>query len=364
MMSYFDCIGMKKEVSIGDSIIGAGHPVFIIAEAGVNHNGDVELAKRMIVKAKDSGADAIKFQTYSTETVIATDAPKAQYQLETTDGSESQYEMLERLRLTHEEFDILNSYAKEVGIAFFSTPSDKLDVDFLLDISVPALKIASMDVVNIPFLEYVGRKRVPVILSTGMATLGEVEAGLSALKNAGCSDILLLHCVTSYPAEEKDSNLRVMNTLRQAFQIPVGLSDHSQGIIVPIAAVALGAVVVEKHFTLDTCMSGPDHSASLNPDSFKDMVKGIRTVESALGSSVKKPLPVEIQNRLTMRRSLVAAVDLKAGIVLKREHLLLKRPGDGLGSEFIQFLVGRRLRKFIPQGCKLTLDDIGSTGIE
>ena len=349
---------MIQPVRIGNRLVGPGQPCFIIAEAGVNHNGDIELAKRLIEEAKAAGADAIKFQTYSTESVIVKDAPKAQYQLQTTDVSESQFDMLERLRLTYEEYAVLKAHANQVGIAFFSTPSDKSDVDFLISIGVSVLKIASMDLVNYPHIDYIGRQGVPVILSTGMATLGEVEAGVTALQDAGCSEIVLMHCVTSYPAKHEDANLRVMETLRQAFQRPVGFSDHTLGIIAPIAAVALGAVAIEKHFTLDTEMPGPDHASSLDPVAFKAMVEGIHVVESALGSPVRIPLPVELENRRTMRRSLVASVDLLAGTELRHEHLALKRPGDGLGAEFIRFLVGRRLRKFTPRDAKLSPDDV------
>jgi N-acetylneuraminate synthase/N,N'-diacetyllegionaminate synthase len=215
-----------------------------------------------------------------------------------------------------------------------------------------------MDLVNYPLLDYIGKQNLPVILSTGMATLGEVEAGLIGLLETGCSEIILLHCVTGYPVRHEDANLRVIETLSNAFQRPVGFSDHTLGIITPIAAFVLGAVAVEKHFTLNTQMPGPDHAVSLDPVGFKAMVEGIRVAENALGNPVKKPLPVEIENRRTMRRSITTLIDLPAGTELKQEHLVLKRPGGSLGAEFMNLLVGRRLGKTIPKDTQLTLEDV------
>lgn len=355
---------MIQPVQIGNRMVGPDQPCFIIAEAGVNHNGDVELAKCLIEEAKAVRADAIKFQTFSTESVIVKDAPKAKYQLQTTDVSESQFEMVEKLCLAHEEFVTLKYHADQIGITFFSTPSDKSDIDFLIRIGVSSLKIASMDIVNYPHLDYAGRQRVPVILSTGMATLGEVEYGLEVLRRAGCEQVVLLHCVTNYPVRDDQTNLRVMDTLIQAFQIPVGFSDHTTGTVVPVAAVARGACVIEKHFTIDRKLQGPDHSTSLDPVTFTAMVNDIRAVESALGSPIKIPLPIELENRETMRRSLVASVDLPAGTVLMHEHIALKRPGHGLGAEFINFFVGRKLRKFIPRDTKLTMDDVSPSDFD
>lgn len=349
---------MIQPVRIDTRMIGPGHPCFIIAEAGVNHNGEVRLAKRLIEEAKAAGADAIKFQTFSTGSVIVKDAPKAKYQLQTTDHSESQFEMLERLRLTHEEFAALKAHADQVGVTFFSSPSDSADIDFLIRIGVAVLKIASMDLVNYPHLDHAGRQGLPVILSTGMATLGEVENGLKALRQAGCEQVIILHCVTDYPVRDDQANLRVMDTLGQAFQVPVGFSDHTTGTVVPIAAVARGACVIEKHFTFDRQLPGPDHAASLDPAMFKAMVNDIRTVERALGSPVKLPLPVELENRKTMRRSLVASVDLLPGAVLRHEHFALKRPGGGLGAEFIDLLIGQKLKINLSENAKFKLSDI------
>lgn len=349
---------MIQPVIIDTRMIGPGHPCFIIAEAGVNHNGDIRLAKHLIEEAKAAGADAIKFQTFSTESVVVKDAPKAKYQLHTTDHSESQFEMLERLRLAHEEFSVLKAHADQADITFFSSPSDSADIDFLIRIGVAVLKIASMDLVNYPHLNYAGRQGVPVILSTGMATLGEVENGLNTLQQAGCEKVILLHCVTNYPVRDDLANLRVMDTLAKAFQVPVGFSDHTAGTIVSVAAAARGACVIEKHFTLDRQLPGPDHAASLDPTMFKAMVNDIRTVEQALGSYVKRPLSVELENRKTMRRSLVASADLLPGTVLRHEHFALKRPGGGLGAEFINLLTGKKLIKLLSVDSMFNLSDV------
>lgn len=341
---------------IGHQPVGDGHSCFVVAEAGVNHNGDVSLAKRLIEEAKAAGADAVKFQTFSPELVVTMWAPKANYQKRTTDMSESQMDMLRRLQLSYEDFRNLKLHADHVGVCFFSTPHDERGVDFLVSIGVPAIKVASMDIVNQPLLEYVGSRGLPVIASTGMATLGEVETALEVLTRAGCQEIILMHCITNYPIKDEEAHLRVMDTLRQAFDVPVGFSDHTVGTAVPIGAVARGAVVIEKHFTLDKSLPGPDHAASLEPDSFARMVAGIRSVENALGSGVKKPLPMELENRRTMRRSLVAATDIQPGTILTRDHLALKRPGTGLGAEFISLLAGRRVKRQIPRDTLIDLD--------
>lgn len=314
------------------------------------------MAKRLVEQAKAAGADAVKFQTFTPEAVITEWAPKAEYQRETTDASESQLEMLRKLQLTHEDFRTLKRHADRVGMALFSTPHNIRDIDFLVALGVPALKVPSMDLVNYPLLEYVGKQGLPVIASTGMATLGETETALQVLAGAGCSSTLLLHCVTNYPIRDEEANLRVIDTLARAFDVLVGFSDHTVGTAVAVAAVARGAVAIEKHFTLDTALSGPDHAASLAPDSFARMVADIRSVERALGSGVKRPLPIELENRKTMRRSLVAAIDIQSGTVLTQEHLTMKRPGTGLGAEWIPRLVGRMVRCSVRRDSLMSLD--------
>jgi N,N'-diacetyllegionaminate synthase len=347
---------MIKPVKIGSRLIGPGQPCFIIAEAGVNHNGDMKLAHKLIHEAAQAGADAVKFQTFTPESVIVHDAPKAAYQLQTTPDDESQLEMIRKLALSHDQFRELKAASDELGIVFLSTPIAPEDADFLVGVGAPALKVASMDIVNYPLLKYFGKLGVPVIASTGMATLGEVENGLDTLRKAGCEQVVLLHCVSNYPIRDDQVNLRVMDTLVQAFQVPVGFSDHTTSIAIPIAAVARGACVIEKHLTLDKGMSGPDHASSLAPEAFRYMAAGIRAVESALGEPVKYPLQVEIDNRKTMRRSLVAAEDLPAGTVLQTIHFALKRPGVGLGAEFIPLFIGRLTLQPVQKDQMITLD--------
>jgi len=268
-------IGMKTK--IGDKLIGEEEPCFIIAEAGVNHNGSIELAKKLIDAAKDAGADAVKFQTFKTENVVVKDAQKAEYQKETT-GEGSQYEMIKKLELTEEDFRELADYAKEKDIMFLSSPFDKESVDLLNELDVPAFKVGSGEITNLPLLRYIAKKEKPIILSTGMSTLGEIEEALDVIRSEGVEDIILLHCVSNYPARIEDVNLRALGTLKQAFKLPVGFSDHTLGITAPIAAVALGACVIEKHFTLDRNLPGPDHKASLEPEELKEMAKAIREV--------------------------------------------------------------------------------------
>ena len=265
------------KLKIGDKLIGEEEPCFIIAEAGVNHNGSVELAKKLIDAAKDAGADAVKFQTFKAESVVVKDAQKAEYQKETT-GEGSQYEMIKKLELTEEDFRELADYAKEKDIMFLSSPFDKESVDLLNELDVPAFKVGSGEITNLPLLRYIAKKEKPIILSTGMSTLGEIEEALDVIRSEGVEDIILLHCVSNYPARIEDVNLRALGTLKQAFKLPVGFSDHTLGITAPIAAVALGACVIEKHFTLDRNLPGPDHKASLEPEELKEMAKAIREV--------------------------------------------------------------------------------------
>ncbi|TAJ10910.1 MAG: N-acetylneuraminate synthase [Nitrospirae bacterium] len=343
-------------IKVGRLTIGEESPCFIIAEAGVNHNGDVAVARRLVEAAKEAGAGAVKFQTFTTESVIIAQAPKADYQRQTTDASESQLEMLRKLQLSHRDFRGLKEEADRVGILFFSTPHDTRDIDFLVSVGAPLIKVPSMDIVNLPLLEEVGRRKVPVVLSTGMATLSETERALATLRQAGCPSIILLHCVTNYPIKDEEANLRVMDTLARAFDCIVGFSDHTVGTAIAVAAVARGAKVIEKHFTLDCAMAGPDHAASLDPSQFAQMVTDIRRVEQALGSEVKRPLPVELANRKAMRRSLVADADLPAGTVLAREHVTLKRPGTGLGAELLPYLLGRTVKRMVPRDSLITLD--------
>lgn len=343
---------------VWDKITDSAH-TFIIAEAGVNHNGSLELAKQLIDIAAKAGADAVKFQTFKAERVATQDAPKADYQLQTTEESESQFDMLRKLELSHEQHLELMSYCLKQKIIFMSTPFDKESADFLDEIGVPLFKIGSGEITNISFLEYVSRKGKPVILSTGMSFLSEVDEAVRTIRSAGCEKLALLHCVSNYPAAAEDINLRAMYTMTTAFQVPVGYSDHTLGIEVAIAAVALGACVIEKHFTIDSSLSGPDHQASFEPDELSAMVKGIRTVEAAMGHGRKEPAPSEAGTAAVARRSLVAARDITAGTILTKDMIDVKRPGTGLKPALLPFLVGQTAKSSIFAGTVFSLEMLG-----
>jgi N,N'-diacetyllegionaminate synthase len=343
-------------VRIADREVGPGHPCFVIAEAGVNHNGDVAMAIRMIDTACRAGADAVKFQTFISEEVVTLAAPKAEYQMRTTDKAESQLEMVKKLELPPEAFRLLRDYCRRTGIIFLSTPFDLSSADLLEELEVPAFKVASGEITNLPFLEHIGRKRKPVILSTGMSTLDEVATALRTLRQAGTEHVAVLQCVSSYPASAAEINLRAMSTMTEHFLVPVGFSDHTTGIEVALAAVSLGACIVEKHFTLDRNLSGPDHRASLEPDELLAMVVGIRKVEASLGDGIKRPSATEQNTAAVARRSLVAASDLTAGTTLTVESIAIKRPGTGLAPSMREQLVGRRLRRDVSAGTLFSLE--------
>lgn len=345
-----------NEVEIAGRKVGLGHPCFIIAEAGVNHNGSLALAKELLDVAADAGADAVKFQTFKAERVAGAHAPKAAYQMKTTDISESQVDMLRRLELSPEAHAELQGSCRRRGVLFMSTPFDPPSADLLEELGVPVFKIGSGELTNWPFLEYVAGKKKPIILSTGMAYLSEVDDAVRVIRRAGCNQLVLLHCVSQYPASPADANLRAMHTLAAAFATPVGYSDHTLGIEVPLAAVALGACVIEKHFTLDRSLPGPDHQASLEPGELRSMVAGIRTVEAALGHGRKEPAASEEDNARLARRSLVAARDLPAGSKLSKDSIDTRRPGTGLPPAMLPYVVGRTLRIDVSDGSVLTLE--------
>lgn len=340
---------------IGTVPVGDGEPCFIIAEAGVNHNGDVELAKKLIDTAKKTGASAVKFQTFKTEKIVTPYAEKAEYQKKMTAKEESQYEMIKKLELTDNEFRKLANYAKKKDMIFLSSPFDKESVDLLDLMGVPAFKIPSGEITNIPFLEYVAGKGTPIILSTGMATLGEVEKAVQIIRQH-VPDIILLHCVSNYPAPIEHANLRAIETLKCAFKVPVGFSDHTIGITAPIAAVALGACVIEKHFTLDKTLPGPDHTASLEPDEIAAMVQGIRDVEKALGNGIKKPTPQENEIKKVVRKSIVAAVDIPEGTRITYDMLAVKRPGIGIEPMYLDIIIGKTAAQTIKSGQLLKIE--------
>ena len=303
---------------------------FIIAEAGVNHNGSFELAKQLVDKAVWAGADCIKFQTFNSNNLVSKNAQKAEYQKKTTDSSESQLEMLKKLELSKEEFIELRDYCNQKGIMFLSTPFDLESIDFLASIGVKTWKIPSGEITNYPFLRAIGKRKESVIMSTGMCTLDEVRDAIKVLKDFGTTDITLLHCTTEYPAPYDSVNLNAMLTLQNEFAFKVGYSDHTNGIEIPVAAVAMGATVIEKHFTLDKNMEGPDHKASLEPDELKQMVQSIKNVDAALGDGAKQPSDVEKKNIAIARKSIVAACDIKKGEMFTEENLTAKRPGNGI----------------------------------
>lgn len=306
--------------------------VIIIAEAGVNHNGSYELAIKMVDEAKRAGADYVKFQTAKPELVISTFAPKAEYQKETTGAAESQLEMCKAIHLPLADYKPLKEYCDKVDIGFMSTPFDLVSIDVLEPLDMDYYKIPSGEITNLPYLRKIASKHRPVILSTGMCEVEEVEAALQVLEQGGVkrSDIIVLHCNTEYPTPMADVNLRAMDDLRRSLGVEVGYSDHTKGIEVPIAAVALGATVIEKHFTLDKTMEGPDHKASLEPDELKAMVDAIRNIEQALGDGHKHVSPSERKNMDIARKSIVAARDIRKGEVLTEENITTKRPGNGI----------------------------------
>ena len=306
--------------------------VFIIAEAGVNHNGSIELAKKLIDVAVDAGADAVKFQTFKTENLVSKNATKADYQKETTDKNESQFDMIKKLELDVDTHHMLIKYCNEKNIMFLSTPFDHDSVDLLNSLGLEIFKIPSGEITNLPYLRKIGSLNKKVILSTGMADMGEIEDAIDILTKAGTlkENITVLHANTMYPTPMEDVNLKAMVTIGNSFDLKYGYSDHTLGVEVDIAAVALGASCIEKHFTLDKAMEGPDHKASLEPIELKAMVKGIRNIELALGSTVKKPSKSETPNIKVARKSLVASCDIKKGEQLTEYNLSVKRPGNGI----------------------------------
>lgn len=305
---------------------------FIIAEAGVNHNGSIELAKRLIDTASQAGADAVKFQTFKADNLVSKTAQKAAYQKQTTDASESQYTMIKKLELTEEMHHELIQYCNEKGILFLSTPFDHDSINLLNTLGMEIFKIPSGEITNLPYLRHIGSLGKKVILSTGMADLGEIEDALDILTDAGTSKehITVLHATTEYPCPMDEVNLRSINTIATAFGVNIGYSDHTNGIEIPIAAVAMGASVIEKHFTLDRTMEGPDHKASLEPDELIAMVKAIRNIEKALGNGIKKPSPSEVKNMTVARKSIVASRPIQKGEMLSIDNLTIKRPGNGI----------------------------------
>ena len=319
---------------------------FIIAEAGVNHNGNLDLAFQLCDAAKESGVDAIKFQTWKTENIVTKSAGLASYQEKNIlRKRDSQFEMLKKLELGYESFIKIKKYCDKIGITFLSTPDEEESLDFLIGLGIKLIKVGSGEVTNVPYLRKIGGKKLPVVLSTGMSTLGDVERAYNTLKAAGAPEVTLLHCTTNYPCPMDEVNLKAMLTLKHAFKCSVGYSDHTLGIEVPIAAVAMGAEIIEKHFTLDKSMDGPDHKASIDPIELAQMVKGIRNIEKALGDGIKKPNASEKQIEKEVKKKIVAKKQIKKGEIFTEENITVKRTEKGLPAELWDLVCGMKANK-------------------
>lgn len=332
----------------------------IIAEAGVNHNGDLNLAKKLIDVAAEAGADYVKFQTFKAEKLVSKSAQKAEYQKKNMDSSDnSQFEMLKKLELSKEDHLKLIAYCNQVQIKFLSTPFDEESSVMLNDLGIDLFKIPSGEITNLPFLQKLGSYNKPIIISTGMSCMGEIEAALNILIEAGTpkDKITVLHCNTEYPTPMTDVNLNAMLSIRDGLHVKVGYSDHTEGIEVPIAAVAMGACVIEKHFTLDKTMPGPDHKASLEPEELKAMIKSIRNVEKAFGDGVKSPSMSERKNISIVRKSIHLNTTLKSGDKITIEHLIMKRPGNGISPMYVSNVLGKVAKRNIESGSMLTYSD-------
>lgn len=317
--------------------------IYIIAEAGVNHNGDIHLAKKLIDAGKAAGVDCVKFQTWKTEVLLTADAPKANYQIE-NDGEGSQFEMLKKLELSYNDFKELQVYSKQLGVDFLSTPDEQESLNFLVDeLDLPLIKVGSGEINNLLYLKQIARKKRPVILSSGMCNLADVERAYLTLIENGAPEVAILHCTSEYPAPLETVNLKAMDTLRDAFKVTVGYSDHTDGIAISLAAAARGARIIEKHFTLDKTMDGPDHKASLDPQELKTLVDGIRAIELSLGDGIKRIQEVEKATQLVVKKGIYAKLDLKAGELITEEHLVGKRPVAELGMEEYESILGKRL---------------------
>ncbi|MDB4843924.1 N-acetylneuraminate synthase [Hellea sp.] len=331
---------------------------FIIGEIGVNHNGSVELAKKLIDIAVESGADAVKFQTFDTESLVTRTAKKAKYQIENDSSQDSQYEMLKRLELSEDDFSTCKSYCDKNGIIFLSTPFDEKAADLLERVGVSGFKISSGDLTNLPLLKHIAAKGLPMIISTGMSNLAEIEEAVLAIKDIMPSGIGILHCVSNYPAHPAEANLRVMDTLKYAFDCPIGWSDHTLGDAISIAAVARGAKILEKHYTLDANMQGPDHKASLEPEAFSELIRKIRDVSLSLGTGIKRPQPSEALTAEAARRSIVSAREIKAGAIITDSDLICKRPGTGLKPNMLQYVIGQKALFDIAEDHLISFSDI------
>ena len=332
--------------------------IYIIAEAGVNHNGSIEIAKQLIDAGKAAGVDCVKFQTWKTEELIDPSAQKASYQLE-NDGAGSQFDMLKELELSYADFKELKSYSEQIGVDFLSTPDEKMSLDFLVDeLKIDLIKVGSGEVGNILYLKQIAQKHKPVILSTGMSSLADVEKAYYTLLDNGATEVAILHCTSEYPAPLETVNLKAMDTLKAAFQTTVGYSDHTQGIAISIAAAARGARIIEKHFTLDKNMQGPDHKASIDPTELKELVSSIRAVEKSLGNGIKKIQAPEFETKKVVGKGIYANIDIKEGELITEEMLVGKRPVIDIEMTDYLMLIGKKANKIIKRHESIRLKDI------
>jgi N,N'-diacetyllegionaminate synthase len=345
----------EMDILVEETVVGPGSKVFVMAEIGINHNGNVNQAIKMIDEAAESGADAVKFQSFRVDKLLI---PSQNRYAQQMGSMESAYQMLRRCELSWEDQEKLKKHAEEKKVLFLSTPFDEETVDFLDSLGVPAFKIASSDITHIPLLRHIAKKGKPIFMSTGMSFLSEVGDALQVLRSSGAKEILLMHCVSAYPTPPQNMNLRALETLQSHFELPVGLSDHSEGILLPLIAVALGSVVIEKHFTLDKNASGADHKCSMDPEDLRQLVKTLRDVEASLGDGRKRPSDIEEEGRLLGRRSIVAAVDIRAHETIAPWMLTCKRPGSGLEPRYKEQIIGMAARRNISKNTILQWEDL------
>jgi len=360
-VKHGEAFKFNSEVDLGAVTVGEGYPTLIIAEIGLNHNGDFEMAKQLIHEAKSCGCNYAKLQTFSASNRVSRTAKGAKYADKTLSMEETAYEMFKRLELSEEQHKLLFEYAKEIDISLISTPFSEEDVDFLLGMGVDAFKIASFDIVNLPFIRYVASKQLPIIISTGMSGLGEIEEALEMIAMERNPNVILLHCVSSYPTSPIDTNLRSIDTMKKAFKVPVGYSDHTIGTLIPTASMSVGAHLLEKHFTLDTRYEGADHVLSADPIEMRELVDNRNVIYSALGTGIKRPRPIEFAQINQQRKSLFAAKSLKAGDVLNLENVTIKGPGHGILPKFYQVLMGKKIINDVSEDSPITWDDVLSS---
>jgi len=349
---------MKNIIKVGSKKIGEGNPAFITAEIGLNHNGDPELAKKMIYQASSAGVDAVKFQIFHADSFISKNIEKAKHQSERLDQDTDVFQMWQRLELTFDTLISLKKYSESIGVIFYASAFDFESVELLANLNVSLFKIASGEITNLPLIKRMASLQKPMMISVGMATLGEIEEAITTILQTGNDNIVLLHCVANYPTDYENVNLRRMNTLKNIFQLPTGYSDHTTTIWPSIAAVTLGAVCIEKHFTLDKSLPGTDHLISADPTEMKTMINGIRICETSLGFNKFELLSSELEGRTLFRRGIVAIKDLKKDTILAPEMLTFKRPATGIEPKYLEIIIGKKITRDICDGEPITWQDI------